>query len=101
MHSLTPDGMDVIDEGLDIVNMYVYHASKDGKGIPAEMWKLIPHMMHVVAGQDKDVDGGFAFEFLSHVVVALQNIMQKDPQNFMSVGPDQTETYFEICIKFI
>lgn len=50
MHSLTPDGLDVIDEGLDIVNMFVYHACKGGKGVPAEIWKLIPQMMYIVGG---------------------------------------------------
>lgn len=57
--------------------------------------------MFVTAGNDNDIDGGFAFEMLGQVVIVLQNFIAKDPQTFLSVGEGQTETYFELTVKFM
>lgn len=65
MHGLTPDGLDAIEDGLDCIALLIYHSNKPGQGkVSPEMWKLFPQMLHIVAGQDGDVDGGFAFEYL-------------------------------------
>jgi len=57
--------------------------------------------MFVTAGNDDDIDGGFAFEMLGQVVICLQNFIAKDPQTFLAVGEGQTETYFELTVKFM
>ena len=101
MHSLTPDGLDAIDDGLDCINVFIYHACDRTTRVPNELWKLLPQMMYMVAGNDNDVDGGFAHEYLSQVSVCLQNFISKDPETFLSVGEGQTETYFELAFKFI
>lgn len=43
-------------------------------------------MLYIVGGKEGDVDGGFAFEYLSSMVVAVENFVQKDPETFLSVG---------------
>lgn len=101
MHSLTPDGLDAIDDGLDCINIFVYYACERNTTVPAELWKLLPQMMHMVAGNADDVDGGYAFEYLGQVVVCVQNFIAKDPTTFLSVGEGQTETFFELTAKFI
>ena len=58
-------------------------------------------MMFMVAGNDDDIDGGYAFEFLGQVAIILQNFIAKDPVTFLSVGEGQTETYFELAVKFV
>ena len=58
-------------------------------------------MLYMVAGNDDDVDGGFAHEYLSQVSICLQNYISKDPTTFISVGEGQTETFFELTFKFI
>ncbi len=58
-------------------------------------------MMFVTGGNDDDVDGGFAFEMLGQAVICIQNFIAKDPQTFLSVGEGQTETYFELTVKFV
>ena len=42
--------------------------------------------MFITGGNDNDIDGGFAFEQLSQVVICIQNFIAKDPQTFLSVG---------------
>ena len=101
MHSLTPDGLDAIEEGLDCINIFIYYACDRTTRIPAELWKLLPQMMYIVAGKQDDVDGGFAFEFLGQVAVCLQNFIAKDPETLMLVGEGQTETYFQLAVKFV
>jgi hypothetical protein len=50
------------------------------------MWFLYPQLLHIVAGQPGDVDGGYAFEYLSAAVTVIQNYIAKDPQTFLSTG---------------
>ena len=64
VHSLTPEGLDAIDEGLDCVNIFIYYGCDQQTRVPIECWKLLPQMMFMVAGEDNDVDGGIAMEFL-------------------------------------
>ena len=101
LHSLTPDGLDCIDEGLDCINIFVYYACDRESRVPAELWKLLPQMIYITAGNDNDVDGGFAFEMLGQVAICIQNFIAKDPQTLMSVGEEQTETYFALVVKFM
>ena len=43
MHSLTPDGLDAIDDGLDCINIFIYYAcDKETTRVPNELWKLLP-----------------------------------------------------------
>ena len=101
MHSLTPDGLDAIDEGLDVINIFVYYACDRTTGVPPVMWKLLPQMMYMVAGNGDDVDGGYAFEYLGQVCICIQNFINKDPRTFLLVGEGQTETFFELAVKFV
>lgn len=101
MHSLTPEGLDAIDEGLDCINIFVYYACDAENRVPNELWKLLPQMLFIVAGDETDVDGGFGFEFLGQVAVIVQNFVSKDPQGFLSVGEGQTQSFFELTVKFI
>ena len=65
------------------------------------MWKLLPQILHITAGQDNDVDGGFAFEYLNIVTMVVQNYIAKGSQTLMTVGPDQELSYFNLTCKFI
>jgi hypothetical protein len=84
MHSLTPDGLDAIEDGVDCIAMLLYYGSQVG----LELWKLYPQMLYIVGGNPGDVDGGFAFEYLNNVATCIQNYIAKDPQTFLSIGPD-------------
>lgn len=65
------------------------------------MWKLLPQIMYMVAGQDDDVDGGYGFEFLNLASVCIQNFIAKDPKTLMVTGEGQSITYLELLFKFI
>jgi hypothetical protein len=101
LHSLTPDGLDAIDEGLDCINIFIYYACDRDTRVPPELWKTLPQMLFMVGGNENDAEGGFAFEYLGQVSICLQNFIAKDPLTFLSVGEEQTETYFELTVKFI
>lgn len=55
-------------------------------------------MLHIVAGDENDVDGGYGFEFLGQVAVIVQNLVSKDPQGFLCVGEGQTQSFFELTV---
>ena len=101
MHSLTTDGLDAIDDGLDCINVFVYYGCDKQIGVPVQLWKLLPQMLFMVAGDANDVDGGFAIEQLSQVAICVQNFIARDPQTLMTVGEGQTESYFDLTLKFI
>lgn len=71
MHALTPDGFDAIEDGIDILNVILYHGTTPEAPISPDMWKLYPQMLTITIGNEGDVDGGFAFEYLTNVVTAM------------------------------
>ena len=62
LHSLTPDGLDCIDDGIDCINIFIYYACDRETRVPADLWKLLPQLEYITGGTDDDVDGGFAQE---------------------------------------
>lgn len=99
MFSLTPDGLDSIEDALDCITQILYH-SPAGQLSP-KMWKIFPHLLYLVCGDEKDPDGGYGFENISQIAVSLQNYIQKDPNTFLQVGEGQTQTYIAMTFKFI
>lgn len=63
LHSLTADGLDSIEEGIDCITLFLYHGYKE-RPISAEMWRLYPQLLFVCAGADGDKEGGFGFEYV-------------------------------------
>jgi hypothetical protein len=100
MHGLTPDGLDAIEDAIDCITLLIYYGATGVKIAPT-LWKLVPQMLYITAGKEGDVDGGFAFEQLAQVVVAVENFVQKDPETFLSIGEGQEVTYLELTFKFV
>ena len=63
MYSITPDGMDSIEDALDCITMILYHGNNGA--ITQRMWRLLPMLLAMVTGDEKDPDGGYGFEFIS------------------------------------
>lgn len=63
MYSLTPDGLDSIEDALDCISMILYHGPT-GR-VSQRMWKLFPMLLYLVCGDEKDPDGGYGFEYIS------------------------------------
>jgi hypothetical protein len=78
LHSLTADGLDSIEEGIDCITMLLHHGYKS-KPISVQLWKLFPRLLFVCAGEDGDIDGGFGFEFVGQIITALKNYFARDP----------------------
>ena len=100
LHSLTADGLDSIEEGVDCITLFLYHGCKD-KPISAEMWKLFPQLLYVCAGNDGDMEGGFGFEYVNQIAVSLKNYFAHDQNGIISVGEGQTKTHLQLTYHFI
>jgi hypothetical protein len=83
-HSLTPDGLDAIEDALDCITMLLYHGP-EGR-VSKNMWKILPSLIYLICGEENDPDGGYGFEYISQVATSLQNYIAKDPTTFLSVG---------------
>lgn len=76
---MTPDGLEAIEEGLDCINIFIYYACDKESRVPNELWKILPQLIYITAGNADDVDGGYGFEFLQQVSICIQNFIAKDP----------------------
>ncbi len=63
LHSLTPDGLDSIEDALDCIALLLYHGSVNG--VSRNMWKMYPQLLYIICGESNDPDGGYGFEYLS------------------------------------
>jgi hypothetical protein len=63
MYSLTPDGLDSIEDSLDCIALILYHGPSGG--VSPSMWKLFPQLIYLVNGDEHDPDGGYGFEYIS------------------------------------
>lgn len=100
LHSLTADGLDSIEEGVDCISMFLYYGYKD-KPVSAEMWKLFPQLLYVCAGNDGDMEGGFGFEYVNQIVIALKNYFSRDQNGILSVGEGQQKSHLHLTYHFI
>jgi hypothetical protein len=64
LHSLTVDGLDAIEEGINCIIALLYYAYKTTPLSPL-MWKLYPQLLYVCAGSEENVEGGFGLEYAS------------------------------------
>jgi len=58
-------------------------------------------LLYVCAGADGDMEGGYGFEFVNQIVIALKNYFAKDPQTCLSVVEGQNKTYLQMTYHFI
>lgn len=109
LHSLTADGLDSIEEGIDCITLILYHGYKRPEkgaqaaptGIADQMWTLYPQLLYVCAGADGDADGGFGFEYVTPIVIALKNYISQDPEGMLKVQEGQGKTRLELLSHFI
>lgn len=100
MHSLTMDGLDAIEDGLDCIALFVYYSTKGN--ITANLWKLYPQLLYIVVGEETEKEGGFAFEYLAQISVSLQNFVAKDPEGFLRGIHEQSgQTYILLMFNFL
>ena len=83
MHSLTSDGIESLEDGLDCIALIVYHGGSQF-GISKQMWELFPQLLYVIGGDHTDhQESGFGYEFLPQITVCLQNYISKDSKRFL------------------
>ena len=92
LHSLTVDGLDSIEEGIDCITMIVHHGYKN-RPISPTIWRLYPQLLYICAGKDGDDEGGFGFEFVQNICVTLKNYFSRDPDGILGTGEGQEKSY--------
>lgn len=100
LHSLTIDGLDAIEEGIDCITIIVYWGYKN-RPISPNMWKLYPQLLYVCAGTEQEKSGGFGLEYISQVVIALKNYISRDSEGLKKVGEGQEESHLHLLFRFI
>ena len=65
------------------------------------MWNLYPQLLYVCAGNDDDEDGGFGFEFVNQIVVAIKNYISRDPNGLFRVSDGKTVNNLGLLHHFI
>ena len=100
LHSLTADGLDSIEEGIDCITLILYHSYKS-RPLSQNMWNLYPQLLYVCAGNDDDEDGGFGFEFVNQIVVAIKNYISRDPNGLFRVSDGKTVNNLGLLHHFI
>ena len=100
LHSLTVDGLDAIEEGIDCITIIAYYAYKQTP-ISHNMWKLFPQLLYVCAGSEENKEGGFGLEYVNQIVPALKNFISRDPNGMMAVGENQDMTHLDLTMLFI
>jgi hypothetical protein len=64
LHTLTVDGLDAIEEGIDCITIVLYYGYKS-RPISNSMWKLFPQLLYVCAGSENEQNGGFGLEYVN------------------------------------
>lgn len=100
LHSVSIDGLDSIEEGLDCITMQLFFAYKN-REISPQLWRIFPQLIFMTVGSDGDQEGGLGFEFVSQIVNCLKNYFAKDPAGTMKVGPEQEKSYLHQTLYFI
>lgn len=100
LHSLTVDGLDAIEEGIDCITMILYYSYKD-RQISNNMWKLFPQLLYVCAGSAENKNGGFGIEYVNQVIIAIKNYISRDNEGLKRIGELQDETHMNLLFRFI
>lgn len=100
LHSLTVDGLDAIEEGIECITILLYYGYKTNP-ISSNLWRLFPQLLYVCAGSEGQSEGGFGLEFASPVIVTLKNYISRDTGGLFNVGDNQDKTYIELLFHFI
>ena len=100
LHTLTIDGLDSIEEGIDCITLLAHHGYKSSRPLSHNMWKLYPQLLYICAGNDGDEEGGYGFEQVTQICVALKNYVSRDPQGMLQVGEDQAKDHLSLMFHF-
>mmetsp|Transcript_7597 Transcript_7597/g.12766 ORF Transcript_7597/g.12766 Transcript_7597/m.12766 type:complete len:328 (-) Transcript_7597:970-1953(-) len=101
LHSLTADGLDSIEEGVDSIAMIIHSGYKNEPSLSPNLWKMYPLLLYVCAGDDGDMEGGYGFEFVSQICLAIKNYISRDPEGMLRVGEDQEKSFLHLTYHFL
>ena len=99
-HSLTVQGQDSIEEGIECITIILYYGYRD-KPISQEMWKLFPWLLFMCAGSDGDEEAGFGFAYINQIAIAIKNFISRDPEGMMRKGEIQGQSHAALVYHFI
>ena len=95
IHSLTKDGNDAVEEGVDCIITLIHHGYKDKKISPG-IWRLYPQLLHICVASEAEKEGGLGFEIVGQICIAIKNFISRDPDGLLVVGEAQKKTNLEL-----
>jgi hypothetical protein len=60
LFTLTPNGIEYIEDNLDCAILIVYHRKQVGE----KMWALFGHYLQSIVGGEEDEEGGICFDMI-------------------------------------
>lgn len=97
LHSLTPAGIEYIEDTLDCATLCVFHA----KQITPEMWTIFTKTLMLIPGGEGAEEGGMMFDFVSYLQAFYQNCIKYDPETFLTGTNENGENYFAHLMRTI
>ena len=70
LHSVSVDGFDSIEEGLDCITMLLHYAHKTNP-ISDNLWTIFPQLLFITVGHEGEDEGGLGFEYVAQIVTTL------------------------------
>ena len=84
VHSLTEDGIDAIEEGVDCIITFVHYGYKNIP-ISDNFWRFFPQLIYVCVGNETEKVIGDGIEILGPMCLALKNYITRDPDGIMKI----------------
>ena len=71
LNTLKPNFIDVIDETMEIASIIIYGTGQ----VSPNMLNLFPCLIKIVVGSKEETEGGFGYEYLSHMLNYFANLI--------------------------
>lgn len=100
LHTMTADGLDSVEEGVDCIGLVVQHGYRQ-QSISEQMWKLYLQLLFICVGSEEEPDGGYGTEYVASVINALKSYVAADPKGLLRVLEGETKTSLQKLYFFI
>ena len=91
VHSVTAEGFDTIEEGIECIEIIIGEAYK-GEPIPPHFWDLYTKVLN---SQNNSESNFIDSEYVNAVVDLLVTFIYSDPKGMLNVSQGQTDSHLK------
>ncbi len=81
VRAIGEQSLEVLDTSVDLLTQYTYYMPS----LTPAMWEVYPLLIECCVGASEK-EGGWGYEIVREVTLALQNFITRDPDKFLSAG---------------